>query len=150
MSVEQVMTRDPVCCTPDTAIQEIAMLMLRNDCGEIPVVDDLGSRRLIGVVTDRDITCRAVANGRDPATTPASDVMTDSVVTVRENADVEECERKMEKHQIRRIPVVDAEGRVCGIVSQADIALKTSERNAGEVVRDVSRPSRGDGPAARA
>lgn len=149
MSIEQIMTRDPACCTPDTPIREIANLMLERDCGEIPVVDNLQDGKLIGVVTDRDITCRAVAAGRDAETTTASDIMTSDPVTLRPNADLNEAAEKLEQNQIRRLPVVDAQGRICGIVSQADIALRGNEQKAGEVVRDVSRP-KPDAPSARA
>lgn len=146
MRIQDIMTADPACCTPDTRLQDAARLMLDNDCGEIPVVVDFDSRRLVGVVTDRDIAIRGVAEGLSPTDTQVSDVMSSSVVTARleDNAD-EACEL-MEENQIRRIPVVDGEGRCCGIVSQADIALRSGEKEAGEVVRDVSRSNR-SGPA---
>jgi CBS domain-containing protein len=121
MQVREVMTADPACCTPDTVLSDIALLMIDNDCGEIPVVDDLERRHLVGVVTDRDIVCRAVAEGKSPTDTTAADVMTDLVVTVREDADLDDCCKKMETHQVRRVPVVDEGGGCCGIVAQADI-----------------------------
>ena len=148
MSVDNIMTRDPVCCTPETPLQQVATLMLENDCGEIPIVNDLRERKLLGVVTDRDIAVRGVAAGLDSATTAAADVMTDSVVTVRANEDVQEACEKMEEYQIRRVPVVDAQGCVIGIVAQADIALKTNESEAGEVVKDVSQRGRYGGESA--
>lgn len=148
MSIENIMTRDPACCTPESPLQQVATLMLENDCGEIPIVNDLNERRLVGVVTDRDIAVRGVAAGLDAATTAAADVMTDSVVTVRANEDVSEACEKMEEYQIRRVPVVDAQGCVVGIVAQADIALKTNESDAGEVVKDVSRRGRFGGASA--
>ena len=141
MRIQDIMTADPACCTPDMRLQDAARLMLDNDCGEIPVVADSSSRRLVGVVTDRDIAIRGVAQGLSPTDTRVSDVMSSSVVTARlEDSADEACELK-EENQIRRIPVVDREGRCCGIVSQADIALRSGEKEAGEVVRDVSRPS---------
>ena len=148
MSIDNIMTRDPVCCTPDTPLQQVATLMLENDCGEIPIVNNLQERKLLGVITDRDIAVRAVAAGLDSATTATADVMTDSVITVRENEDVHEACEKMEEYQIRRVPVVDAQGCVIGIVAQADIALKTNENEAGEVVRDVSQRGRFGGTSA--
>lgn len=148
MSIENIMTRDPACCTPESPLQQVATLMLENDCGEIPIVNDLDERRLVGVVTDRDIAVRGVAAGLDAATTAAADVMTDSVVTVRANEDVQDVCEKMEEYQIRRVPVVDAQGCVIGIVAQADIALKTNESDAGEVVKDVSRRGRFGGASA--
>lgn len=141
MSIEQIMTPDPACCTPDTTIREVAQMMLEHDCGEIPIVEDRETRRVIGVITDRDIAVRAVAAGMDTGSTTAADIMSKNVVTVRENADVQEVCDKMEQNQIRRVPVVDAQGRLCGIVAQADIALQMNEQDAGNVVKDVSRRS---------
>ena len=141
MQVREAMTADPACCTPDTTLSDIALLMIDNDCGEVPVVDDLEGRHLVGVVTDRDIVCRAVADGKSPSDTTAADVMTDSVITVRDNADLDDCCKKMETHQIRRVPVVNEEGGCCGIVAQADIARDGSEGETVEVVKDVSQPN---------
>jgi CBS domain-containing protein len=141
MRVEEVMTKAPACCGPDTSLQEVARLMVECDCGEIPVVDDPQSRRPIGVITDRDIVCRTIAEGRNPLELTALDCMTAEVVTVATGKSVDECCDLMEQHQIRRIPVVDAQGGCCGIVSQADIARRVSEQAAGEVVRDVSKPA---------
>lgn len=141
MRIQDIMTADPACCTPDMRLQDVARLMLDNDCGEIPVVDDFETRRLVGVVTDRDIAVRAVAEGRSPTDTKVSDVMSSSVVTARLDSSADEACELMEENQVRRIPVVDREGRCCGIVSQADIALRSGEKAAGEVVRDVSRKS---------
>jgi CBS domain-containing protein len=114
-------------------------MMVDCDCGEIPVIDTQ-SRRPIGVITDRDIVCRTIAEGRNPFDLSARDCMTTDVVTISLDKSVDECCELMERHQIRRIPVVDARGACCGIVSQADIARRVSERAVGEVVRDVSKP----------
>jgi CBS domain-containing protein len=141
MRVIEIMTPDPACCTPDTRLPQIARLMVSIDCGEIPVVDDLETRNLLGVVTDRDIVCRAVAYDHIPADVRASEVMSSPVIAVSEDADVEECYEKMEQHQIRRIPVLDARGRISGIVAQADIALHAGIRETAEVLKDISRPS---------
>ncbi|HEX7025742.1 MAG TPA: CBS domain-containing protein [Gammaproteobacteria bacterium] len=140
MRVTDIMTPDPACCTPDATLPEVARLMVENDCGEILIVNDLESRKLVGVITDRDIVCRAIAQDKNPVRTKASDIMSDSVVTVSEDADVQECCEKMEEHQVRRIPVLDARSRVCGIVAQADIARKVGIRETAEVVKDVSKP----------
>lgn len=140
MRITDIMTPDPACCDPDTTLPQVARLMVQNDCGEIPVVNNLESRKLVGVVTDRDIVCRAVAADKNPAQTRASDIMSTGIVTVREDADISESCEKMEQHQIRRIPVLDAQGRLCGIVSQADIARQAGLRETAEVVRDVSKP----------
>ncbi|HET6654992.1 MAG TPA: CBS domain-containing protein [Gammaproteobacteria bacterium] len=134
------MTQDPAVCTADKSIADVARLMADNDCGEIPVVDDLESRKPTGVITDRDIACRAVAKGKGPDTR-VSEVMSENVVTCEPDADAQDCMDKMERHQLRRIPIVDAQGRICGIVAQADLARQTSHRDTARVVSDVSQPA---------
>lgn len=139
MRVEDVMTPSPQCASPDTSIRDVAKMMVDCDCGEIPVVDK--NERPIGVITDRDIACRVVAQGKDPNSTQARDAMSTPVVTVMPETDLEECCRLMEERQIRRIPVVDENGVCCGIVAQADIALRGDTEETGTLVRDVSRPN---------
>ena len=139
MQVQEIMTRNPACCAPDANLEEVARLMADHDCGEIPVLDEQG--RPLGVVTDRDIACRAVAEGKDPKQTAAGEVMTSPAVTTTQDASVEDCCAQMEQHQIRRVPVVDASGGCCGMVAQADIARRGSEHETAELVRDVSRPT---------
>ncbi|ANC50719.1 hypothetical protein CP97_15028 (plasmid) [Aurantiacibacter atlanticus] len=112
--------------------------MVDNDCGQIPVVDDSGA--LVGVVTDRDIACRCVAKGYS-SDQSVEEVMTSSPVTVSVNASVDECCAKMEDNQVRRLPVVDDEGKCCGIVAQADIARSAAEKETGDLVREVSEAS---------
>jgi CBS domain-containing protein len=111
-------------------------MMVQNDCGEIPIVDS--SNHPVGVVTDRDIVCRAVAEGKNPTGHTAESIMTQPVVTVSSDTPVEAVISTMEKHQLRRIPVVDEAGCCAGIIAQADIASK-DPRRAGELVREVSR-----------
>ena len=132
-----VMTPDPACCRPNTTLDEVAKLMARNDCGEIPVVD--GSAAVIGVVTDRDIVCRIVAEGKNPMAYTAETCMSQPVVTVRIDTPIDEVVSAMEKHQIRRVPVVDDRECCVGIISQADVAWKGPERELAELVREVSR-----------
>jgi CBS domain-containing protein len=138
--VKDIMTRDPQLCTPNDRLQEAACLMVDFDCGEIPVVEHDTDRRPIGVITDRDIVCRAVAAGRNPLDLRVGDCMTSPCFSVSEEATLDECCVIMEERQIRRVPVVNALGQCCGIVSQADIAAHTAEVKTGEVVREVSRP----------
>jgi CBS domain-containing protein len=138
MQVRELMTPDPVCCAPSTRLTEVARMMRDQDCGEIPVVDDRG--QLVGVLTDRDITCRIVAVGRNPAEVTAAECMSTPVITVHADADLEECLRTMEQHQIRRVPVLDGGGACCGMVAQADIARTASPMKTAEVVREVSQP----------
>lgn len=115
--------------------------MVEADCGEIPVTD--GSNRLIGVITDRDIVCRVVAKGKNPSSVTAEECMTAPVVVVNEDTKLESVVDVMEENQIRRVPVVDASGCICGIVSQADIALSAREEKVGELVREVSKDGLG-------
>ena len=133
------MTANPQCCSADTSLNEVAKLMVECDCGEIPVVDS--TKKLVGVVTDRDIVCRAVAKGLNTASAKASEVMTSPVISVTEECSLEDVLAKMEENQIRRVPVVDGTGCVCGIISQADVAHHAQEEETGEMVKEVSRDS---------
>lgn len=139
MNARNIMTKEPVCCTPETNLQEVAQMMVDHDCGEIPVVENESSARLIGVITDRDIVCRSIAKSRNPLEMTAEECMTSSPASVEEGADLEECRQKMEEHQVRRIPVVDRNGNCVGIISQADIVRQDAEEG-GETVREVSEP----------
>ena len=136
---KDLMTANPQCCAAETPLNEVAKLMVECDCGEIPVVD--AGKKLIGVVTDRDIVCRAVAKDLNTAAVKASEVMTPPVISVKEDCTLEDIVSTMEEHQIRRVPVVDASGCCCGIVSQADVALVANETETGEMVKEVSRDS---------
>ena|SRR6478735_9160321 len=133
----EIMTPAPQCCTGDTTLNDVANLMVEADCGEIPITD--GSNRLIGVITDRDIVCRVVAKGKNPSSVTASECMSEPVVVVKEDTSLEDVLAVMEKHRIRRVPVVDASGSCCGIISQADVALSSTDNKAGELVREVSK-----------
>jgi CBS domain-containing protein len=117
-------------------------MMIDNDCGEIPVVDNAHSNVPIGVVTDRDIVCRTIANGLNPLELTAADCMTKPIVTVTPETTIEVCCRIMEDKRIRRIPVVDERGACCGIVALADVAREIGKRMAGEIVKEVSEPTR--------
>jgi CBS domain-containing protein len=139
MKVNDLMTKDPACCTPETGLQEVARLMVENDCGEIPVVDSKRTMRPVGVVTDRDIVVRCVAEGSNPLEMEAGDVMSSPVVTVSPDTTMEDVADLMEEHQLRRVPVVDEAGTICGIVAQADIARHANPREVAEVVKEVSR-----------
>jgi CBS domain-containing protein len=132
-----IMTPAPQGCSRETPLNEVANLMVEADCGEIPVTD--ASNRLIGVITDRDIVCRAVAKGKNPTAMTAGDCMTEPVVVVTEDTALNDVLGVMEENQIRRVPVVDATGHCCGIIAQADIALSARESETGELVREVSK-----------
>jgi CBS domain-containing protein len=141
MQVKEVMTADPACCISETGLQEVARMMIDHDCGEIPVVDTKRTRLPIGVITDRDIVCRTVAQGLNPLDLTVADCMSEPCVTVTPEMSVEECSRIMEENKIRRVPVVDADGSCCGIVALADIALYARRSVAAEVVKEVSEPT---------
>jgi CBS domain-containing protein len=134
---QDVMTPDPACCTPETPLEQIAKMMAQSDCGEIPVIDP--AEQPIGVVTDRDIVCRVVAEGKNPMAYTAEICMSQPVVTVRADAPLDHVIATMERHQLRRVPVVDQRGRCVGIVSQADVALGAGRKEVAELVREVSR-----------
>jgi CBS domain-containing protein len=140
MTVEQIMTRDPACCTPDSSLREAAQIMVSRNCGEVPVVESSQNQHLVGVITDRDIACRAVAEGKDPDSTTVSECMTRKAVTVLPKTEVDECVKTLEDNQIRRVPVVDESGRCCGIVAQADIARVAPQRQTARLVKGVSQP----------
>ncbi len=132
-----VMTPNPACCSPNTTLDEVAQLMVANNCGEIPVIDS--SDRPIGVVTDRDIVCRVVAEGKNPIGYTAESCMSTPVVTVSADAPLEDVISTMEEHQIRRVPVVDDGGCCAGIIAQADVAATERSSKVAELVREVSR-----------
>lgn len=140
MQVQEIMTKNPACVTPEQKSNEAAKMMVQCDCGELPVVDD--KRKPLGVVTDRDIVVRVVARDQNPRECPVREAMTGPAVTVTVDTSVEECRRLMEEKQIRRIPVVDKSGAVIGIVALADIVRHANEDAAAELVRDVSAPTR--------
>ena len=139
MQVKEIMTNNPVCATADTNLQEVARMMVDNDCGCIPIVDGEDTKRPTGMLTDRDITIRTVAEGKNPLDLTAGDVMTGDVITVTPEMSVEECGNVMETKQIRRVAVVDKNGACVGMVAQADIAVKGSERQAADIVQEVSK-----------
>ena len=136
-NARDVMTPDPACCSPHTTLDEVAKMMARNDCGEIPVIDT--ADQIVGVVTDRDIVCRIVANGKNPGAYTAENCMSGPVVTVRVDASLDDVVATMERHQIRRVPVVDENEACVGIISQADISWAGHPQEVAELVREVSR-----------
>jgi CBS domain-containing protein len=141
MQVKDIMTSDPTCGTATTPLQEVAQMMIDNDCGEIPVLENQETRVLVGVVTDRDIVIRTIAKGQNPLDLTAADCMTQPVVTATPDLSLEECCRIMEEKLIRRVPVIDDGGACIGIVSLADIARQQSKSLTGEVVKEVSAPT---------
>src|SRR5262245_25424736 len=121
MRAQELMTPDPVCCTPDDPASKAAELMSQHDCGAIPVVEDEQSRHLCGMITDRDIAIRGVARGRS-ADAKVAELMTRDVESCSADADLKEVERVMTQRQVRRVPIIDADGQLIGIIAQADLA----------------------------
>ena len=141
MKAKDIMTRKPKCVTPDTSVREAARLMKEEDVGVLPVVERDGSDRLIGIVTDRDIAIRHVAEGHDSSSCPVREAMTSSVRTAREDDDVESVMDLMGKEQVRRIPVVDERGSLVGIVAQADIVREArDDKKAERTIEKISDP----------
>jgi CBS domain-containing protein len=136
MKVSDVMTRDVRTVRPDQSAKEAATFMLNEDAGSIPVSD---GDRLLGMVTDRDIAVRGVAKGYGPDT-PVSDLMTNDVVCVRENDDIEEAATRMSRAQVRRVPVLDDNEKLCGIVSLGDLSREADTHSADQALEGVSAP----------
>jgi len=142
MKVREVMSSNPVCCLPTDTAEKVAKTLREHNIGSIPVVVDQQTRRLIGIITDRDLCCSVVAGGLDPKRVAIEKFVTTSPVSCRDGENVEHCVRAMQEHQVRRIPVVDGNGAVIGIVSVADLALKESPERASKTILEISRPSK--------
>lgn len=142
MKIQDIMTKDPSCVTPDATVREAAQVMKREDVGVVPVVDAKSDKRLVGIVTDRDIAIRCVAEGRDASSCRVRDVMSsDELTTCSFSDDVERVMDAMRTEKVRRIPIVDERGSLVGIVSQADVFRKTGDMSrAGETVEEISEP----------
>jgi CBS domain-containing protein len=136
MKISEVMTRDVQTVRPDQPVQEAASFMLSADAGSIPVSD---GGRLVGMITDRDIAVRGVAKGHGPDT-PVRELMTDEIICVREDDDVDEVASKMSRAQVRRLPVIDDNEQLCGIVSLGDLSREADEDSAAEALQGVSEP----------
>jgi CBS domain-containing protein len=136
MKVSEVMTREVQTARPDQRVQDAASFMLSADAGSIPVAD---GERLIGMITDRDIAVRGVAKGFGPDT-PVRELMTDEIICVREDDDVDDVASKMSKAQVRRLPVIDSNEKLCGIVSLGDLSRETDGGTATKALEGVSQP----------
>lgn len=145
MTCREVMTPNPSCCVPSDSVAMAAQIMKREDVGPVPVVSDYNSRRLVGILTDRDLALSVVADGRDPHNTRVDEVMTRNPVTCREDDNTSDAIRLMSEHQVRRVPIVDEVGSLTGIIAQADLARYEDEEDVGELVEDISQPYGGSG-----
>ena len=134
-----IMTRDLVTATPEDPIIQVAQLMKKEDIGPVLIVDNDDSRTLVGIVTDRDIVLKVIAEGMDPQSTRVGDVMSKKLVTCRADDDVDVAMKAMAQFQLRRIPVVDDNMKLVGIISQADVATQVdAPKKTAEVVKEIS------------
>jgi CBS domain-containing protein len=137
-NIRELMTTSPTTVAPSAKVVEAARVMRQEDVGSVPVVDD--GDRLAGIVTDRDIVLRIVADGGSPQSTPVGEIMSRDLVTVDPDQPLDEALRLMARHQVRRLPVCEEDGRLVGIVAQADVATELGDdRRTGQVVEEISR-----------
>jgi CBS domain-containing protein len=133
--IREIMTSNPSTIEHDQPVVEAARIMKQEDAGVVPVTEN---GRLTGMVTDRDIAIRVVAEGKDPQSTPVREVASQNLVTVDPQQDLDEALRLMAKHQVRRLPVVEEDGRLVGVVAQADVARYGDDTKTGQVVQEIS------------
>lgn len=137
---KEVMTIEPVCCFPDELVNEAAQLMKSEDVGSIPVIENREGHELIGILTDRDLAMKVIADGRNPVTTKITEVMKHNPFTCLESDDVQKALDIMASFQVRRIPVIDQNRRIGGIITQGDIAIRLDEPGkTGKLVAKISK-----------
>ena len=134
-SIRDAMTSNPRNVEPDTSVVDAAKLMKSEDVGSLPVLD---GDRLVGMVTDRDIAIRVVAEGNDPRTVTVSEIASRDLVTIDPQQNLDEALRLMAQHQVRRLPVVEEDGRLVGILAQADVAQEGRDAKTGQMVEEIS------------
>lgn len=136
---EEVMTKNPVCCLPNDNVANVAVMMKRENIGPIPVIENEQTRKLVGIVTDRDLAMKIVAEGRDAKSTKVETVMTHNVVTCHAEDDLQKALDAMSDHQLRRIPIVDNNNRILGIIAQADVAIRVNQPDkTAAIVKEIS------------
>ena len=136
----EVMTKNPVCCLPNDMAAKVAKLMKGENVGSIPVIENEKTRKLVGIVTDRDLTLKIVAKELDAKSTKVEAVMTRKVVTCRAEDDLQKALDAMSEHQLRRIPVVDKDNKILGIIAQADVATRVDKpKKTAAMVKGISR-----------
>lgn len=139
MTAKDIMSRNVVCCTSKDTSEHVARLMKDHHIGSLPVVEDLKTRRLLGIITDRDLCTKVLATGH-AGSTALSSVMTQNPVTCREDDSLDHCESLMQQHKVRRIPVVGKQGECVGLVAQADIALHDDAGHVQRMLKTISSP----------
>ena len=136
----EVMTKNPVCCLPTDMVAKAAQLMKSENIGSIPVIENEQTEKLVGIVTDRDLALRIIAEGRDAKSTKVEAVMTRKVVSCLAGDDLQKALDAMAEHQLRRIPVVDNDNKVLGIIAQADVATRVDQpEKTAEMVKEISQ-----------
>jgi len=141
VKIREIMSRDPACCVLSDSAQTVAKILCDRNIGSMPVLADQQSRKLVGMITDRDLCCSVIAQGLDPKTTQIEKLISFPPMSCRDGENIETCERLMQEHQVRRVPIVDAEDRVIGIVSQADLALHDKADRVLKTVAAISKAS---------
>jgi CBS domain-containing protein len=137
----EVMTKDPASCSASEMVTKVASLMKQHDVGSVPVVES--DKRLVGIVTDRDIVLKVVAAGRNPEQTPVKEAMTPNPVSCKEDDDLDYALKLMKERQVRRMPIADGSGRLTGIIAQADVATRVSkDAKTGELVEAISESAK--------
>ena len=137
-----VMTKNPDCCLPTDSVSAVAQRMKKGNVGSIPVIESEQTRKLIGIVTDRDLALQVVADARDVKSTKAADVMTRAMITCRVDDDIQKALDAMAEHQLRRMPVVDKDNNIVGIISQADVAMRVDQpQETAAMVKEISKPT---------
>jgi CBS domain-containing protein len=135
------MTREPACCEPGDSIVRAAEMMKQQDVGSLPVVESRNDRQLVGIVTDRDLVVKVLAGGRNVERAAVRDAMTSNPISCRETDEVDTAVRLMSDRQVRRMPIVDRQGQLCGIIAQADVATRVNrDQTTGELVEAISEP----------
>ena len=138
----EVMTKNPSCCLPTEAVSGVARLMKKENVGSIPVIESEQTKKLIGIVTDRDLALQVVAEGRDAKSTIVADVMTLEAITCHVDDGIQKAVDAMAKHQLRRMPVVDNDNKIVGIISQADVATRVDKPDeTAAMVKEISQPT---------
>jgi CBS domain-containing protein len=138
----EVMTSNPTCCLPTDTVNQVAQMMKNEDVGSIPIVENQQTKKLMGIVTDRDLALKVVAEGRDPKSTRVEQVMTHDPVACHADDDLQQVLTAMAGYQLRRIPVIDATNRIVGIVAQADVAIHAENaKQTAKVVEEISKPA---------
>lgn len=135
MNVRDAMTPDPATCEPTTTLQLVATLMRDHDCAAVPIVC---AGEVVGIVTDRDIACRAVARGWNAAEIPASAIMSSPLVAIHPDETFDDAAQVMKENRVHHLPVIDEDGRLLGIIAQSDLGRRMSNRELGKLARETS------------